>query len=142
MSPCESVINLHHAHHRVINFHHAHHRVTQVTRPVADAVLAVLRRHTLAKDGVAEPGVGCRRRGTSGRLWQQLSLSQPETAETEDAELCLESHTRLADLVTDASWLLFQLLQLNAEPYWNDPLVHGRMMTDTERLETSCVISM
>ena len=34
-----------------------------------------------------------------------------ETAELEDAELYLESHTRLADLVTDASWLLFQLLQ-------------------------------
>ena len=40
-------------------------------------------------------------------LWQQTSSPQPETAEPEDNELYLESHTRLADLVTDASWLLF-----------------------------------
>ena len=65
-------------------------------------------------------------------------LSQPETAESEDAELCLESHTRLADLVTDASWLLLQLLQLNPDPGWNNPSVHGRMITDTERSEQGC----
>ena len=71
-------------------------------------------------------------------------LSQPGTAETEDAELCLESHMRLeshGDLVTDASWLLLQLLQLNPDPGWNNPSVHVRMITDTERSETSYVIS-
>ena len=49
-------------------------------------------------------------------------LSQPETAEPEDAELCLESHTRLADLVTDVSWLLFQLLQLNPRSLLEQPV--------------------
>ena len=48
-------------------------------------------------------------------------LSQPETTEPKDAELCLESHTRLADLVTDASWLLFQL-QLNPRSLLEQPV--------------------
>ena len=90
-------------------------RFRDVDRPVADAALAVLRRHTaylrpqtvvlsLASDE-PEPG---QREALAAAL-----LSQPETAEPEDTELCLERDTQLADLVTDASWLLFQLLKMD-----------------------------
>ena len=82
---------------------------------MADAVLAVLRCHTASlrpETVVAELSLASGDADADQR--QALAtVSQPETAEPEDAELCLESHTRLTDLVTDASWLLFQLLQLN-----------------------------
>ena len=110
-------------------------RFQDVDRPVADAVLAVLRRHTAylwpetallsLESGAADAD---QRQALATAL-----LSQPETAEPENAELCLESHTRLADLVTDASWLLFQLLQLNARSLLEQPVGACRMMTDRWR---------
>ena len=93
-------------------------------RPVADAVLAVLRRHTAylwPKTVLLSLESGAADADQRQALATAL-LSQPETAEPEDAELCLESHTRLADLVTDASWLLFQLLQLNARALLERPV--------------------
>ena len=114
-----------------------------VDRPVADAALAVLLRHTAflrPETVVLSLALGA----VNADQWQALAtapFSKLEVVESEDAELCLESHTRLADLVTYASWLLFHLLQLNPNPDWNNPSVYGRMMRDTEGSETSCVIS-
>ena len=117
-----------------------------VDRPVADAVLAVMRRHTayLRPETVvlslALGAVDADQR--QAELWQQTS--SPNRRQPSPRTPCLESHMRLeshGDLVTDASWLLLQLLQLNPDPGWNNPSVHVRMITDTERSETSCVIS-
>ncbi|KAF0308284.1 hypothetical protein FJT64_020479 [Amphibalanus amphitrite] len=99
-------------------------RFRDVDRPVADAALAVLRRHTaylrpqtvvlsLASD-VADPG---QREALAAAV-----LSQPETAEPEDTELCLERDTQLADLATDASWLLFQLLKMDPRRWLKKPV--------------------
>ncbi|KAF0312113.1 hypothetical protein FJT64_017092 [Amphibalanus amphitrite] len=98
-------------------------RFRDVDQPVADAALAVLRRHTaylqpqtvvlsLASDAVGE--------GERQALAEAL-LSQPESADPEDAALCLERHTQLADLVTDASWQLFQLLKLDPRSWLRQP---------------------
>ena len=90
-------------------------RFQDVDRLVADAVLTVLRRHTVY-------------------LWPETVvlalLSQPKTAEPEDAPSCVSKATdvswladwRLADLVTDVSWLLFQLLQLNPRSLLEQPV--------------------
>ncbi|KAF0295206.1 hypothetical protein FJT64_007211 [Amphibalanus amphitrite] len=64
---------------------------------------------SLASDAVGE--------GERQALAEAL-LSQPESADPEDAALCLESHT---DLVTDASWQLFQLLKLDPRSWLRQP---------------------
>ena len=80
-----------------------------VDRLVADTTLAVLRRHTAylrPETAVLSLASGAADADQPQALATAL-LSQSETTKPKDAELCLESHTRLADFVTDASWLLF-----------------------------------
>ena len=95
-----------------------------VDRPVADAMPAVLRRYTayLRPETVVLSLASGAADADQRQALATVLLSQPETAELEDGELCLESHTRLADLVTDAIWLLFQLLQLNPRSFLEQPV--------------------
>ena len=97
-----------------------------VDRSVADVALAVLRRQCHTAYLRPETVVLSLASGAADTDQRQALatalLSQPETAEPEDAELCLESHTWLADLVTDARWLLFQLLQLNPRSLMEQPI--------------------
>ena len=51
----------------------------------------------------------------SGRHWQRRCspIRRPLSRRTCLTQLCLTNNTQLADLVTDDSWLIFQLLQLD-----------------------------
>ena len=80
-----------------------------VDRLVADTTLAVLHRHTAylrPETMVLSLASGAADADQRQALATAL-LSQSEATKPKDAEPCLESCTRLADLVTDSSWLLF-----------------------------------
>ena len=93
-------------------------------QPVADAALAVLRRHTayLKPQTVVLSLASGTATADQRQALAAALLSQPETTEPEDVQLCLTSNTQLADLVTDDSWLLFQLLQLDPHPWLEQPV--------------------
>lgn len=93
-------------------------------QPVADAALAVLRRHTayLKPQTVVLSLASGTATADQRQALAAVLLSQPETTEPEDVQLCLTSNTQLVDLVTDGSWLLFQLLQLNPRPWLEQPV--------------------
>ena len=75
-----------------------------------------------ARDGGAELGVRRRQRGPAAGSGNSSPLPAGDNQAQGPSPRCLESHTRLADLVTDASWLLFQLLQLNARALLERPV--------------------
>ena len=91
---------------------------------MADDALAVLKRHTAYLK--PQTVVLCLASDTATADQRQALgaalLSQPETAEPEDVQLCLTNNTQLADLVTDDSWLIFQLLQLDPRSWLEQPV--------------------
>ena len=116
-------------------------RFQAVDQPVADAALAVLRRHTayLKPQTVVLSLASGTATADQRQALAAALLSQPETTEPEDVQLCLTSNTQLVDLVTDGSWLLFQLLQLNPRPWLEQPVSEWERDAGNTAFQTPCV---
>ncbi|KAF0299962.1 putative nuclease HARBI1 [Amphibalanus amphitrite] len=109
-------------------------RFQAVDQPVADAALAVLRRHTayLKPQTVVLSLASGTATADQRQALAAALLSQPNTTEPEDVQLCLTNNTQLANLVTDDSWLLFQLLQLTLRPWLEQPMRGARATAELD----------